>query len=270
MSWQIDKETLLAMRVQKIEQALQSNRPDDALVEAEELLDEHPDHPQGLLYCGQAALLMGACHTARTALQFCVSKCPDEPLPRTLLARAQFECGYLEQASTTAKESITMDPQQAAAWFIRGLVLERTEAPDAAVACFAQAEHIAPGMFPPPLVLTKAQWEREYKKALRVIPPAFQVFFSQIPLVWAQFPDPEILQPHPHPISPLIGAMLTGRPPQEHQDPWQHLPESLVLFKGNLRHSLPPDSDLLMRISQALLNEALAWTRTAKEDVLTD
>ncbi len=66
--WAVDPATLLQLRIDKAKQAYQRQDFDNAFVEAEELLDDHPTHPEGLLISGQAALAMGDSTTALAAL----------------------------------------------------------------------------------------------------------------------------------------------------------------------------------------------------------
>jgi len=269
-TWTVDKEVLLALRLDRIEQALRSGRAEHALVEAEELLDEHPAHPMGLFYTGEAALALGAAHTARAALEQCAQLRPTDPTLLSLLATARFESLDFDGARVAALAVITSDRNIPAVWFTRGLVAERQGEAAEARHCFARAELLDPDGHPIPLDLPERLWERALHQARRVLPTAIQAFYVQVPLRWEDFPSAADLSDQQPPLSPLIGALYTGTRPRDDEDPWQVLPDAVRLFRGNLRHNIPPGTTLVERLSLAMLAEALSWTGTPSEEVLTD
>lgn len=269
-SWHVDGEVILALRLASIERALQKKNQKEALIEAEELLDEHPMHPIGLFYAGQAALQLGAAHTAQAAFLRCSRLRPSDPALLAPLATAHFESGDLANALAVAEAALEQPPEQAAAWYIRGLVQERCGEEDAALESFSHAEALAPDRYPCPIILSEQRWERALQQAIRVLPTPIQTFYVQVPVQWQRFPSAEDLRTQTPSLSPLTGALYLGKPPPVEQDPWQHLPTAVRLYRGNLRHNVPPGSSLVERISQALLNEALLWTGAPREEIMTD
>lgn len=268
-TWHIDGEVLLALRLNRIEEAIAAKQPDLALLEAEELLDEHPSHPLGLFYTGQAALMMGAAHTARAALERCAVLRPGDATLQSALATACFECGDFDRADAAARSALAQAPDIATAWYTRGVISERRGDAAGAQDCFERAEALDPENYPTPLVIPNRKWEKALLQAIRVLPTAIQAFYIQVPVRWEEYPLPEDLTAQFPSISPLTGALYQGTPPDD-DDPWQVLPASVRLYRGNLKHNVPPGSSLVERISQSLLNEALSWTGTPSEEVLTD
>lgn len=269
-SWQVDGEVILALRLASIERALQRKEPAEALVEAEELLDDHPMHPMGLFYAGQAALQLGAAHTARAAFLRCSARRPMDPALLAPLARAHFECGDLDQALEAADAALQQAQDLASAWYVRGLVLERRGDEAGASQSFTHAETLSPSRYPGPISLSEQRWDRALKQAIRVLPTPIQAFYVQVPVQWQRFPSAEDLCTQTPSLSPMTGALYLGKPPSADQDPWQCLPAAVRLYRGNLRHNAPPGSSLVERISQSLLNEALLWTGAPHEEVMTD
>lgn len=268
-TWHIDGEVLLALRLNRIEEAIAANKPAVALLESEELLDEHPSHPLGLFYAGQAALMMGAAHTARAALERCATVRPGDPTLQAALATAYFESGDLDLAHTAARAALAQAPGIPSAWYTLGIILERRGAAEEALDCFQRAEALDPEGHPAPLDIPPRRWERALQQAIQVLPTAIQAFYIQVPVRWEEYPVPEDLSVQFPSISPLTGALYQGTLPPD-ADPWQVLPASVRLYRGNLKHNVPPGSSLVERISQSLLNEALSWTGTPSEEVLTD
>ncbi|MFT4979689.1 MAG: tetratricopeptide (TPR) repeat protein [Myxococcota bacterium] len=201
-TWLIDPEVLLALRLDRIEQSIFAEHAEQALLEAEELLDEHPTHPLGLFYAGRAALLLGAAHTARAALEKCCTLQPADATLLASLAAARFESGDLDAALEAAEAALESAEDIPSAWYTRGVILERRDAPEAAAACFARAELLDPSGHPAPLSITEARWERALTKAQSVLPTAIQAFYVQVPTRWLDYPDPTELTASYPTISP--------------------------------------------------------------------
>jgi tetratricopeptide (TPR) repeat protein len=268
--WQIDPEALLELRLSHIQEALDRRQFAQALGEIEELLDEHPDHQIGLFLAGQAALGQGDAVGALAAFQRCAQTSPRDPTIQLGLAMAAFESADYSTALKAAQLSCELAPDAAQAWYYQGLVLERTEQTPLAEAAFQQAHLLSPEEAPLPLVLSEEEWGRALKEALRCLPSPLQAFYLQVPIRWAEFPNLDHLVAEFPPLSPLSGALYVGPLPAEDEDPWQHLPAEVLLYRGNLCHPTPLGTTLVERISSALLHEALSWTGAAEEDILPD
>ena len=265
--WQVDPDTLLSLRLARVQRALDRQAHHLALVEVEELLDEHPHHPIGLFLAGQAALGAGDAVSAVMALRRSVAHQPQDPTVHLALAMACFESADFTESLRSARLAAQLAPQAARAWYYQGLVLERIGEAAAAQEAFDHAQELDPEGCPAPLRLTDGQWEGALRDAMRCLPTPIQAFYVQVPIRWEDFPALAVLREDFPPLSPLSGALYAGQPPA--QDPWAQLPREVRLYRGNLKHPLDAMPSLVERISHALLSEALSWTGVAEEAVLS-
>ena len=257
-SWTVDPNTLVSLRLSEAERAIQSGDLDRALIEAEELLDEEPSHRRALEIASQAALGMGDVLTALASLNRFIELHP--PNARTLqgLAAARFQAVDFPGALAAAEQATALDSSMAASWHYQGLALERIGKPDEAANRFAKAEKLQPDQFPKPADCSNVPWEAHLEQALSRLPQPLQVFFDGVPIRWNHFPaDADLLENYP-PLSPFTDGLYRGVLP-DGEDPWSERPNSVTLFQGNLARPSIEDDDIIRRIAEALVHEAMHW-----------
>lgn len=256
--WVIDPDTMLAMRLKKGREALSRGEPSMALVEAEELLDERPDHPEALLLSGEAALILRDAALARATLDHVLRLKPDSARVLDLLAVARFECADWPGALEAARAALVGDPGLARPWYYQGLTLERTGDPAEALRCFERAHAMDNESWPLPRNFSDSAWEEGLARGRRLLPGPIRGFYAKVPVIWEKFPDDRELREASPPLSPLSYALFEGEPPLD-GDPWTEGPKSIRLFRGNLRHGASTVEELGKRLADALLQEAAAW-----------
>ena len=256
--WAVDPDMVITLRLKKAQAALDRGDADLAFVEAEELLEEAPEHVEALLVSGRAALAMHDAGTARAAFEQVLERRPGSIEAHEGLAVARFEAVDFQGALESARTTVADDPNRSRAWYYQGLALERLDQPDEALQCFERAYALDPADHPLPRNFSDAAWEEALAHGRKVLPGPIRAFFGKVTFRWERFPDvAELKQRHP-PLSPFSFALYEGVPPEQ-GDPWTEVPRSVRLYRGNLRHGVRTTEDLANRVSDALMHEAAAW-----------
>lgn len=256
--WAIDLGTMAQLRLKKAEEALRLGDAEMALVEAEELLDDVPDHAAALAVVGEAALIIHDAALAARAFEQLLAQRPDDALGLEGLAVARFELVEYDQALEAARKARTRDPDLGRAWYYEGLVLERRGEGVSSSRCFEKAYQVDPVRYPLPRNFSDAAWEEALTTAKKGLPGPIRAFYANVPVRWEKFPDATDLTSHTPPLSPFSYALYEGAPPVE-GDPWTQGPKAIRLFRGNLRQGVKRKEELERRIADALLREAAAW-----------
>lgn len=256
--WGVDRDTVRALRLERAHQALERGDADLALVEAEELLDDQPNHHEALLIAGQAALHLGDATMAQGAFVRFLELQPPNPGVLQSLAIACFECADLHGAADAARTAGEMAPEMPDSWYYLGLALERTGDKNVSAQMFLRASSLAPDRFPLPIPIPESQWADILDRALNGLDGPIRSFYQHVPVTWEDFPPVDELRATKPPLSPFTDAMYTGHPPLD-ADPWTVLPARVRAFRGNL--SRPPGSsdEIAARLSRALAHEARHW-----------
>lgn len=258
--WTLDPDIARKMRLEHVRKLLDREEWSDAAREAEELLDEAPDHLQALEFLARAQVGMmdaeGAILTWQQVLEL-------DPTPRAdrlaALAMARFDQCDLVGAAETAREAVRLDASAPEGWFVLGLASERLpgRAVEAAQA-FVAAHRLDPERYPFPLQLDSGGWDQAVTTAMMQVDPQLRTVWEDVPLTLVKYPDLEELRKHDPPFSPRVLGMFTGELPQGDQDPWSVKPEGLTLYMQNLARVADLD-ELVSRIADVLEDEALVW-----------
>lgn len=265
--WQVDPETMIALRLSRAAETLEAGDAEGALVEVEELLEDHPDNLDALFLTGEAALALRDAGMAREAFEHYLSLSADHPQALEGLCVARFESVDFAGALEAARGANRVEPDRARAWYYEGLVLERAGDSRAATRAFEAANALAPDTYPLPRSFSEAAWEEALVRGRRMLPGPIRAFYAQIPIKWENFPAvPDLTAVSPA-LSPFSYALYEGVPP-EGGDPWTEVPRAIRLFRGNLRHGVRRSEDLARRIADALMHEAAAWLDMNESDLL--
>lgn len=257
-TWTVDPSTLNSLRQREAQRALIEGRLDDALIEAEELLDDQPAHPYGLAIVGLSALRMGDIVMALQALnRFIELHEPDATIMHALSV-ARFEAVDYPGALSAAEQATGFDPNLVASWHYQGLTLERMGKSAEAHQRFERAAEMDAEQFPIPKDHRSLAWEPLLARALASLPKGIQSFYSSVEIRFGDFPAVEDLLEHYPPLSPFTDALYRGRPPQD-GDPWASRPTQLTLFQANLVRPSIAEDDVVKRMGDALVHEAMHW-----------
>ncbi|HHO50553.1 MAG TPA: tetratricopeptide repeat protein [Deltaproteobacteria bacterium] len=264
--WRIAPDIREGLRLERIRGALEEGAWEVAVLEAEELLDEEPRHPEALFLLGEALLELADFELARLCYEQRV-RLDGGDLPSLLgLAIAAFQGCDLLIATETAREVVRRQPDNAEAHYYLGLALERLPGRTGeALTELTAAARLEPDRFPLPMQLADGDWQQLVGAAVVRLHPRLQVFFAQIQFHLEDLPTVDELQDHDPPLPPTIGAMYVGRPPDA-SDPWQQRPQAIRLFARNLGRA-PTTEELVAQLSHALQEEALDWLGLSLEEL---
>jgi tetratricopeptide (TPR) repeat protein len=274
--WKIDEDTRLALRLESVKKALDEEDWSNAVIEAEELLDEAPDHVEGLYLLAEALLELGDAEGANETFERHLEVAREQEVeldPGHLaavlcgLAVARFECVDMPAAAEAAREAIRLAPDLAQAHYYLGLALERMQGRKSeSTQSILAAHRLDPEAYPLPLLLHRAQWEAAFGSALEVVHPRLQAFWSGLPVHFHELPDLAELRRHEPPLSPTVSGLYEGEPPENVKDPWQSRPKSLRLYTANLARLGHLDR-MSEEIARTLQDEALDWLGLTLEDL---
>lgn len=257
-AWQIDPETRAAMRLDRLRTAFGRRDWGDAILEAEELLDEQPDQAEALFLLGEALLELGDWELARAAYDHRVALDGGDAASLVGLAVAALHLCDLPEAAEAAREAVRRDPANAEAHHTLGLALERMPGRQGeALAEQISASHLDPERYPLPITLKHPQWEEAIGAALQRLHPRLRDFYARVPFRIEDLPDLTELRAADPPLSPTVVALYTGSPPEE-GDPFALRPEAIRLFSRNLSRAGSVDA-VVDELEVALRDEALDW-----------
>ena len=263
-TWSVDSTTLTGLRQREAQRALTEGRLDDALIEAEELLDDDPSNQHGLAIAGIAALRMGDVVMALEALnRFVELHTPSATILHSL-AVARFEAVDYPGCLVAAEQATAKEPGLVAAWHYQGLALERMENPEKARERFERACALDPDQFPVPEQDPTIDWDALLESATKRLPDRIRDFVVDVPIAFAPCPAvADLLENYP-PLSPFTDALYRGTPPSNGADPWTSRPTRITLFTANLTRPSSESEDLVTRIEEALVHEAMHWLGMTK------
>lgn len=273
--WHIDPATRLALRLDRVKKALDAGDFGGAVLEAEELLDEEPEHAEGLFLLAEALLELGDAQSAAdTYVQYLAAAEDGGDLATRAgalagLSVARFECIDLPGAVEAARESLRIAPDLAETHYYLGLALERmTGGKSEALSSFVAANRLDPQAYPLPIRLDPKEWKRVTEEAHRGLPPALQAFWTGVPIELIDLPDLAELRASDPPITPTVSGLYVGDPPEE-GDPWTIKPSAIRLYIGNLAR-LADRAEIIDEIGRTLQGEALDWLGLQDEDLSED
>lgn len=265
--WSLDPEMRAQLRLERVRTAIKSHQWTEAVLEAEELLDDEPGHTEALGCLGHAALASGDAQLARLALEQCLTLGDDANVHLLDLAVARFETCDLVGASDAAREVVRREPDNAEAHWYLGLSLERLPGGQAeALTELAAARQLAPDQYPWPLDLDVAAWEEAIREAAAELPPALEAFWSGIPIQLVEEPDLDELRAMDPPVSPAVSGLYVGKLGED-DDPLTDRPDAVRLFRRNLALCRSVD-ELVQHITESLASEALGWLGITSLDEL--
>jgi tetratricopeptide (TPR) repeat protein len=268
-AWTLDPETRTVMRLERVRAALGAGAWTEVVLEAEELLDEQPDHAEALQLLGDALLHGGDHELARQVFEHRVSLDGGSVKALIGLAVSAFHLTDLPTTLETAREAVRQDPGNARAHYFLGLALERSEGRAAeALTELSVAAQLDPGEYPLPLAVKKSEWIRLYERSVARLPPPLREVWEGVEVRLEEWPDFEELRHLTPPVSPLVGAMYVGEPPEETATNGgrRAQPEAIRLFTRNLARAGEANA-LVVELADLLQDEALDWLGIDLEDL---
>lgn len=255
-TWAIDPEVRASLRIDKVRRAADQGDWAEVALEAEELLDEQPDHPEALFLLGEALLELGQPEVAVEAYTQRARVGDEQPEVLLGLGIATYEVCEVERSIECLREVVRQVPDHAEAHFTLGLALEALGRDAAAAAAFQAAALLQPDAYPSPMQLQAAEWRTALKEAVASLDPEQQAVLDGVGVELLDRPDLDELRGHTPPLPPSIAAMLDGDPGDD-PELVEH-PTGLRVFTRVLARQ-PTYDDLVHALTQALHIETADW-----------
>lgn len=265
--WTVDPTALAALRLSKATDAYQSGDVEQALVEAEELLDDHPDHLDALFLVGDASLRQGDAPVADAAFSHYLKLAPGNADALAGLAAARFELADLAGTIAAAGEAAAVEPELAEAWYYTGLALERLGRPVEAREAHARATQLAPTSYPPVDECDDATWQIALAAGRGLLPDVLSAWLADVPVLTERFPVITTLASMTPPLSPMVWCLYDGTPPEPGTGADDVKPTAMRIYKGNLERVAAIEGDLPRRIAEALRHEVLDWINLGPDEL---
>ncbi len=188
-----------------------------------------------------------------------LKKEPTDADSRYEAAVAYFElCRFPE--ARKAFTALLEDPERSAsAHHHLALILERDGDDKKAAGHFEKAHALLPDDYPAPVILSKAEFKAELKKAIAGLPEDMKKDIEGVPIDMEDIPLTEDLTGNDPPLSPTILGLFRGPPLQEPCDGIDAgafgACRSVVLYRKNLGRAVKSRDELIEQIRVTVLHE---------------
>lgn len=255
--WTLDPEVRDALRLERAHAAFQRGDLLTAVVEAEELLSDSPEHVDALALLADVTLDLGDSTGAMAIYEHLLEHVSATPELLTALSIARFESCEISGAISAAREAVRLDPSSSDAHYVLGMCLERSAGRSSeAIASLLAAHQLDAERFPMPAVIADDEWESLYVSALTQLPPALVSFWSGVPVRVETLPPLALLRENQPPLPPTVRGLFVGTPPDEPDASAR--PEALRLFSANLVRLGTRDA-IIEALIEVLEGEAMDW-----------
>jgi tetratricopeptide (TPR) repeat protein len=255
--WHVDRQVLQGMRLERLRELSRAGTWREVVLEAEELLDDEPDHVEVVFLLAESLLAIGEPELARLAYEHRLRIGPPDHDALLGQGLASYEMCDLPMALECLREVVRVRPDHAEAQFSLGLALEATGEAMHALAsanAFSAARILAPEQYPAPLSLTPTEWKSALDDALGHLPEVLAAVFQELPVEFAERPAISELKAHHPPLPPSIAALLDGEPGDDDAS----RPERVRVFTRTLSRQ-PNHEELIEALAHALAIEAADW-----------
>lgn len=218
---------------------------------------------------GAALAELGDAAGALARLDEALALAPDHLDAMLERAAALFEACRFGEARRQLDEVLARAPDEPWAHHQLGLLAERRGDRAEADRRFRRARRLDPAAFPPPVTVTRAEFERLAERALEDVPEAVRRYLANVPITVEDLPgDDDLLAADP-PLSPAILGLFRGAPygQKGSADPWSHLPSAIVLYQRNLERAVADLDELEEQIAITLVHEVGHFLGLSEEEL---
>ncbi|MBM4059828.1 MAG: hypothetical protein FJ265_01860 [Planctomycetes bacterium] len=257
--------------VVRIEAMLEEERYEDALAAIDEAVAKGEGNQLDLNFlAGDAHLAVGNAVEAERRFRAVLAQDPDCASSRCWFAMAlylQWRFAEAERAAAAARELPDAIPDS---HVVQGLLLERRGDFAAADACFDLAAATAPEKYPKPHRFTRAEFDREVRKAARKLPRQFRQCLHRVPVVVQDLPHESLVADGGKAdLAPDILGLFDGvsLPETAELAGLQTRPNTIYLFQRNLERLAQDEADLVEQIRITLWHELGHYLGFEEEDM---
>ncbi len=240
------------------EEALDRGDAEGALSLCGQVLDRTPAHAGALFVTGDAWRDLGILDEAEAAYRQVTRVVPEHGPAWSSLAAVLFDQLRFEEARVAALRALRLEPTNAEACYVRGMLRERRGDLEGADRDFLRASRLDPDSWPRPEKLSDAMISAVVEDARQGLHPALQSYLGQVPILVEEVPPEEVCRQFDPPAPPgEILGVFTGSSLMDRSvdDPWSHLPSTIVLFRRNLERLAWDRDHLLEELRVTVLHE---------------
>ena len=257
--------------VQQIEALLDEDRLDDALTAIQAAMASGQGNVLDLTFLlGDTYLGLGRAVEAEQQFRAVLVQDPDCPASRCWLAMTLFLQWRFDEAELAVAAARELPDAVVDADVIHAMLLERRGHFDEAEPFFLRAAAAAPDKYPPPVRMTRAEFDRELRKAARQLPRQFRQGLDRVPVVVQDLPDASLAEgPDRDEVAPDILGLFDGVPLPETSsfDGVPTRPNTIYLFQRNLERAAKDRADLIEQIRITLYHELGHYLGFEEEDM---
>lgn len=181
---------------------------------------------------------------------------------------ALFELLRTSEARGALEDAIKLQPDDAWAHHLLGLVLEREGDAAAAEKRFGKARKLQPADFPEPVRLSEAGFDAAVKEAVEQLPDEIRGHVGEVLISVKDLPSDDDLRESEsdHPLSPISLGLFRGTSLRERSASGQ-LPPQIFLFHKNLERIARTRDELVEQIRITVLHEVGHFLGLSEEDL---
>ena len=256
--------------VDKVESALEQGREEEALAIAEAALEKGEGNRLDLLFLvGDALLSLGRAAKAEQSLRKVLQEDSTCAISRCWLAMALYRQCRFDEAQVECDLALAADRPATDAHVVQGLLLERSGDLVRAEVSFVHAAELDPKKFHAPVRLSRADFDREVRKAAKQLPRQFRTQLELLPVIVQELPALTLLQAQSPPLDPDLLGLFEGVPltMTGELDGVPHRPNSIYLFQRNLERLARDRGELVAEIANTLYHELGHYLGFEEEDM---
>jgi predicted Zn-dependent protease with MMP-like domain len=257
--------------MQRIEELLDADQIEEALVAIDEAIASGQGNAVDLQFLrGDACIGLGRAAEAEQAFRAVLARDPDCPSSRCWLAMSLFLQWRFDEAEVAVQAAREVPGAVPDADVVQGILLERHGRFDDAEPFFLRAAAALPDKYPPPVRMSRADFDREVRKAARKLPRQFRQSLDRVPVVVQDVPDAKLGEgPDRDEVGPDILGLFDGVPLPETSsyDLPQLRPNTIYLFQRNLERAAKDRADLIEQIRITLYHELAHYLGFEEEDM---
>jgi predicted Zn-dependent protease with MMP-like domain len=256
--------------VQGIEVMLDEERFEEALDAIRDAMAEGRGNTLDLTFLlGDTYLALGRAVEAEEQFRAVLAQDPDCPASRCWVAMCLFLQWRFDEAETAVHAARELPDAIVDTHVILGALLERKGRFEEAEACFERAAAISPEKYPLPVRMTRAEFDREVRKAARKLPRQFRQGLDRVPVIVQDLPDETLAEGNRDEVGPDILGLFDGVPLTEtgELDAVQLRPNTIYLFQRNIERVARDREDLVEQIRITLYHELGHYLGFEEEDM---
>ncbi|HEX6810842.1 MAG TPA: metallopeptidase family protein [Planctomycetota bacterium] len=256
--------------VQRIEQMLDEEHFDEALEAIREAMAEGRANTLDLTFLlGDTYLALGRAVEAEEQFRAVLEQDPDCPSSRCWVAMCLFLQWRFDEAEAAVRAARELPDAIVDSHVILGALLERKGRLEEAEACFEHAAALSPEKYPLPVRMTRDEFDREVRKAVRKLPRQFRQGLDRVPVIVQDLPDESLAEGNREEVGPDILGLFDGVPLTEtgEMEAIQVRPNTIYLFQRNLERAARDREDLVEQIRITLWHELGHYLGFEEEDM---